>query len=70
MSSRRSSPCIAQALITYRGAVETALAVYERTMFSRAEATADSAASLMTCFADDAPRSLVAQFAAHHEQDN
>ncbi|MGW7001584.1 FAD-dependent oxidoreductase [Streptomyces sp. NPDC054933] len=60
---------LAQALITHRGDVETALDAYEQTMFPRAEAAAaDSAANLTTCFADDAPKGLVGQFAAHPDQ--
>lgn len=56
---------LAQALIRHPGDTETALAAYEEAMFARAEAAAaDSAANLDLCLADDAPRGLVAQFAA------
>jgi 2-polyprenyl-6-methoxyphenol hydroxylase-like FAD-dependent oxidoreductase len=56
---------LAQALLAHPGDTEAALAAYEEAMFPRAEAAAaDSAANLALCFADDAPRGLLAQFTA------
>ncbi|OLR93742.1 FAD-dependent oxidoreductase [Actinokineospora bangkokensis] len=46
--------------------VETALAVYEHTMFARAEVSAaESAANLISTFGPRAPRELLEAFAAH-----
>ncbi|WP_433443973.1 FAD-dependent oxidoreductase [Nonomuraea sp. CA-141351] len=60
---------LAQALLAHPGDAETALEAYEAGMFARAgEAAAESAASLLVCMADDAPKSLVAQFAEYAEE--
>ncbi|WP_214411552.1 FAD-dependent oxidoreductase [Sphaerisporangium fuscum] len=57
---------LARALVAHPGDVEVALAAYEQPMFLRAEAAAaESAANLVVCFADDAPKGLLARFAAY-----
>lgn len=67
-SAMQDAAELAAALLAYPGDTETALSGYEQAMFPRAEhAAADSAASLTVCFADDAPKGLIAQFAAHGE---
>ncbi|MER8186070.1 NAD(P)/FAD-dependent oxidoreductase [Kitasatospora sp. NPDC094015] len=58
------------ALLAHPGDTEAALLRYERAMFPRAEAAAaESAAGQVLCLAADAPRGLVAQFAADQEPD-
>ncbi|WP_328319588.1 FAD-dependent oxidoreductase [Streptomyces sp. NBC_00388] len=58
------------ALAAHRGDTETALAGYEQAMFRRAESSAaESAANLLVCFSDDAPKGLVDMFSAHHSAD-
>jgi 2-polyprenyl-6-methoxyphenol hydroxylase-like FAD-dependent oxidoreductase len=57
---------LAQALLAHPGDAETALAQYEQAMFPRAEAAAAEAdANLTVCFADDAPKALVAAFTGY-----
>ncbi|HEY1672269.1 MAG TPA: NAD(P)/FAD-dependent oxidoreductase [Streptosporangiaceae bacterium] len=49
---------------------EAALADYERTLFPRSEASAaESAVNMAIIFADDAPQSLLDQFAAYQQAD-
>ncbi len=51
------------ALVEHGADIETALAQYEPAMFARSQAAAtESAAGLEMCFAEDAPRGLVAFF--------
>ncbi|WP_327070833.1 FAD-dependent oxidoreductase [Kitasatospora sp. NBC_01302] len=51
------------ALADHPGDTEAALDAYEKAMFPRSEsAAAESAANLVLCFAEDAPRGLVALF--------
>ncbi|WP_371790792.1 FAD-dependent monooxygenase [Streptomyces sp. NBC_01471] len=55
------------ALASHHGDTEAALAAYEQGMFPRAEsAAAESAANLLVCFSDDAPKGLLEMFAGHH----
>ncbi|MFG2205703.1 FAD-dependent oxidoreductase [Streptomyces sp. NPDC048638] len=69
-SAMQDAAELAQALIAHPEDTETALARYEAAAFPRSRAAAaDSAAGLATCFADDAPEGLIAQFASHHEED-
>ncbi|GIF09067.1 FAD-dependent oxidoreductase [Actinoplanes siamensis] len=57
---------LGKAIAAHPGDVEEALAAYERELFPRsAEAAAEAARNLALCFGDDAPRSLVDQFAAY-----
>ncbi|MFE2378438.1 FAD-dependent oxidoreductase [Streptomyces sp. NPDC059398] len=56
------------ALAAYPGDTEAALDAYEAAMFPRAEsAAAESAANLLICFSDDAPKGLLELFASHHQ---
>ncbi|MEU4499245.1 FAD-dependent monooxygenase [Streptomyces sp. NBC_00210] len=60
---------LGQALAAHPGDTEAALAGYEKAMFPRSEAAAaGSAAGLTFCFAEDAPKGLLAMFASHHQQ--
>ncbi|MBB4689042.1 FAD-dependent oxidoreductase [Amycolatopsis jiangsuensis] len=56
---------LALALARHPGDTERALAEYETELFPRSKESANSAAqSLLTCFAEDAPRGLLEQFGA------
>ncbi|GGL08297.1 FAD-dependent oxidoreductase [Mangrovihabitans endophyticus] len=56
---------LARALLAHPGDVQAALTAYETELFPRsAESAREAAANLEVCFAADAPRGLVAQFAA------
>ncbi|MEV4643087.1 NAD(P)/FAD-dependent oxidoreductase [Actinoplanes sp. NPDC049548] len=56
---------LGRALAAHPGDVETALSAYEKELFPRSEkAAAEAAANLEICFRDDAPQSLIDQFAA------
>jgi 2-polyprenyl-6-methoxyphenol hydroxylase-like FAD-dependent oxidoreductase len=55
---------LALAIAAHPGDLDAALEAYEEPMFTRsAEVAAEAAASLEICFADDAPRGLLAMFA-------
>jgi 2-polyprenyl-6-methoxyphenol hydroxylase-like FAD-dependent oxidoreductase len=57
------------ALAAHPGDTEAALAAYEQTLFPRSQASAaESAANMAILFADDAPQSLLDQFASYQEQ--
>jgi 2-polyprenyl-6-methoxyphenol hydroxylase-like FAD-dependent oxidoreductase len=57
---------LGEAIAAHPGDIETALAVYERKLFPRAEnAAAESATNLTLSFREDAPRGIVEQFAAY-----
>jgi 2-polyprenyl-6-methoxyphenol hydroxylase-like FAD-dependent oxidoreductase len=57
---------LGQAIAAHPGDVEAALTAYEESLFPRsAHAAAESADNLATCFAADAPRGLLDQFASY-----
>ncbi|AGZ41536.1 FAD-dependent oxidoreductase [Actinoplanes friuliensis] len=59
---------LGQALAAHPDDVEAALTAYEKELFPRsAEAAGEAAANLEIIFADDAPQSLIDQFAAYGE---
>jgi 2-polyprenyl-6-methoxyphenol hydroxylase-like FAD-dependent oxidoreductase len=61
----RDGADLGMALAAHPGDTEAALAAYEQTMFPRAAAAAtESAHNLVVSFADDAPESLLAEFAS------
>jgi 2-polyprenyl-6-methoxyphenol hydroxylase-like FAD-dependent oxidoreductase len=59
---------LGEAIAAHPGDVEAALAAYEKDLFPRsAQAAAEAAANLRLCFADNAPQSLLDQFAAYEQ---
>ncbi len=61
---------LAVSIAEHPGDVEAALAAYEAAMFPRsARAAAESADSLVECFAPGAPQGLLDQMARHHDED-
>ncbi|OWT80793.1 MULTISPECIES: NAD(P)/FAD-dependent oxidoreductase [unclassified Achromobacter] len=59
---------LAKAIVSRRGDVEAALAVYEKALFPRsAAAAAESGELLDVCFGAEAPHSLVDMFAGHEK---
>jgi 2-polyprenyl-6-methoxyphenol hydroxylase-like FAD-dependent oxidoreductase len=57
---------LGQAIAAHPGDIEAALTVYEHSMFPRsARSATESAQNLTLCFAADAPRGLLDQFAAY-----
>jgi 2-polyprenyl-6-methoxyphenol hydroxylase-like FAD-dependent oxidoreductase len=57
---------LGEAIAAHPGDVEKALSAYERELFPRsAEAAAEAARNLTLCFAENAPQSLLDQFAAY-----
>jgi 2-polyprenyl-6-methoxyphenol hydroxylase-like FAD-dependent oxidoreductase len=57
---------LGEAVAAHQGDIEGAIASYEQKLFPRAEtAAAESAENLIISFAEDAPLSLVAQFASY-----
>lgn len=57
---------LGRALVEHPDSLDDALTAYERDLFPRsAAAAADAARNLDLCFSDDAPQSLVDQFAAY-----
>ncbi|SNY45810.1 FAD-dependent oxidoreductase [Paractinoplanes atraurantiacus] len=59
---------LGEALAAHPGDVEKALSLYEAELFPRsAEAAAEAARNLVLCFDDNAPQSLLDQFAAYEE---
>ncbi|WP_410663800.1 FAD-dependent oxidoreductase [Amycolatopsis sp. lyj-84] len=55
------------ALAAHPGDVDAALAAYEKALFPRSEASAaESAESLVLCFAEDSPKPLLERFASYH----
>jgi 2-polyprenyl-6-methoxyphenol hydroxylase-like FAD-dependent oxidoreductase len=59
---------LGRAIAEHPGDVEAALTAYEKALFPRSEiSAAEAAANLVICFAEDAPQSLLDQFAAFPE---
>ncbi|GAA2542974.1 FAD-dependent monooxygenase [Winogradskya consettensis] len=57
---------LGQALAEHSGDIEGALTAYEKALFPRSEeSSSEAAANLILCFDDQAPQSLIDQFAAH-----